>query len=242
MALTGNLSDLDVADLIQLNCQSGARARLTVQHDQDQLTLYFDQGQVVHAQVGNLRGEQAVYQLLSWDTGEFAMEQGIAPPMVSIQTPWSALVMEGMRLRDEQREFEKNTDGKESNKMAPAQTRAEQLKATLRDMVDKSLDIKGVVVITLDGLIVAAALPADMEQGRVGAVAAGIMSLSRRSVDQLRIGSFERTMVQANDGNLVLTYINKDTAFVALTGKEANLGMVFLELRDGVKAVSAILG
>ena len=46
MALQGNLKDIYIADLIQLNCQSGTRARLTAQRDGDQIFVYFDGGQL----------------------------------------------------------------------------------------------------------------------------------------------------------------------------------------------------
>ncbi len=257
MALEGNLSDIDVADLIQLNCQSGARARLTAKRGDEVAELYFDAGQVVHAEMGNLQGEEAAYRLLGWESGTFDLEKEVPPPDVTISIPWSALILEGMRRLDEERdgqgEQEEKEDaekadktvqpriGKELGEMA-VETRKERLEKTLRNLVEGSADIQGVAVISMDGLIIAAVLPQGMERTRVGAVAAGILSLSGRSIEQLKRGTLQRTLVQGSDGNVVLTQAGKNAAFAALTGQDVNLGLVFLEAREGAEAVAEILG
>ena len=255
MALEGNLSDIDVADLIQLNCQSGARARLTAKRGDEVAELYFDTGQVVHAEMGNLQGAEAAYRLLAWESGTFDLEKEVPPPDVTISIPWSALILEGMRRLDEEREGQGEQEeeaekvdktvqsriGKELGEMA-VETRKERLEKTLRNLVEGSADIQGVAVISMDGLIIAAVLPQGMERTRVGAVAAGILSLSGRSIEQLKRGTLQRTLVQGSEGNVVLTQAGKNAAFAALTGQDVNLGLVFLEAREGAEAVAEILG
>ncbi len=244
MALTGKLTDIEIADLIQLNCQSAAQARLVARRGAEELELYFDGGQVVHARLGDLQGAEVVYQLLAWQDGTFTVEQGIAPPARTIAIPWSALMMEGMRRLDESRQGEGDQPiaGKEQLEMEEPKTRSQRLQETLRNLVDHSVDIQGVAVISMDGLIMAAALPQGMEQARVGAVAAGILSLSGRSVGQLGRGDLQLTLVQGSQGNVILTQAGKNAAFVALTAQEVNLGMAFLETREGAQAVANILG
>jgi len=252
MALKGDLGDLDVADLIQLNCQSGTRARLIVQSNDDTIEVYFDGGQVVHAQSlgaqdasgeGALEGEEAVYEVLTWEKGIFEVEQGMTPPITTVTMPWSALLMEGMRRLDERRydDTSETSGGKESEEMAE-ETRSEKLTNMLRNLVDMSADVKGVAVVSMDGLIMRAELPAQMEQARVGAIAAAILSLSGRSVQQLQRGAFKQTLVQGEDGNIIITSAGKNVLFVALTSSDANMGMVFLEVREGADAVAGILG
>ncbi len=243
MALTGNLTDIHIADLIQLNCQSGAQAQLTARRDGEEVTLYFDAGNVVHAQIGDVQGEDAVYELLTWETGTFEVEQDVEPPDRTIQIPWSALIMEGMRRLDERQQEprDESRERKELEDMAQ-KSRSEQLDEILRSIVDNSTDIQGVAIISMDGLIMAAALPPTMEQMRVGAVAAGILSLSGRSVGQLGRGDLQQTLVQGSEGNVIITHAGKNAAFVALTGRNVNLGMAFLETQEGAQAVANILG
>lgn len=247
MALQGNLSDIHASDLIQLNCQSGARARLDARRGDEHIALYFDKGEIVHAQMGDVQGDEAVYELLTWESGTFAVEQGVDPPTQSITLPWSALIMEGMRRLDESQQEQREpqepvTTQKELKEMAETKSRGEKLEETLRNMVDNSSDIQGVAVISMDGLIMSAVLPAQMEQMRVGAVAAGILSLSGRSVGQLGRGELQQTLVQGDKGNVIITHAGQHAAVVALTSSNVNLGMAFLETQEGAQAVADILG
>ncbi len=126
--------------------------------------------------------------------------------------------------------------------MSTTQKRSEVLAQTLRSLVENSLDIQGVAVISMDGLVISAELPGKMEQARVGAVAAGVLSLSGRSVTQLARGELLQTLIQGTEGNVIITFAGKNAVFVALTGASVNLGMAFLEAREGAQKVAEILG
>lgn len=125
--------------------------------------------------------------------------------------------------------------------MTAPMKRSDLLAQTLRQLVSNSIDIRGVAVISLDGLVIAAHLPSEMDQLRVGAVAASILNLSGRSVTQLARGEFQQTLIQGTEGNVILTYAGKNATFVALTEKGINLGMAFLEAREGAQRVAQVL-
>lgn len=122
------------------------------------------------------------------------------------------------------------------------QKRSEQIMQTLRGLVENSRDINGVAVISMDGLVIAAELPPRRDQARVGAVAASILNLANRSIGQLVEGQLMQTLIQGTEGNIIITYAGKNAVFVALTVKDVNLGMAFLEVQEGAQAVAAILG
>ncbi|MEJ5311868.1 MAG: DUF4388 domain-containing protein [Anaerolineae bacterium] len=239
MALRGSLADLSVADLIQLHCQSGTRALLTAQRGAEEVKVYFEAGEVVHAVSGAMEGEEVVYALLTWEDGTFEVEQGREAPTRTITLPWSALIMEGMRRLDEQQHS--ITDKKEQGAMA-GETRRDRLAKILRNLIDTSGDISGVAVVSMDGLIMAADLPSTVDQARVGAVAAAILSLSGRSVGQLQRGSLQQTTIQGTEGYILITQAGPNAVLVGLTGQGVNLGMVFLEIRECAAAVAAELG
>ncbi len=120
--------------------------------------------------------------------------------------------------------------------------RGEQIAQTLRGLVENSRDINGVAVISMDGLVIAAELPPRRDQARVGAVAASILNLANRSIGQLVEGQLMQTLIQGTEGNIIITYAGKNAVFVALTVKDVNLGMAFLEVQEGAQAIAAILG
>ena len=64
MGMNGNLRDMAIADLIQHTCQDRKTAQLQIQHSGQQALLYFKDGNVVHAVLGDQEGEEVVYQIL----------------------------------------------------------------------------------------------------------------------------------------------------------------------------------
>lgn len=240
MGLRGTLKDLHPSDLIQMQCQAGGTSTLTVQRGDDTITLYFDAGQVIHAESAHTRGAEAVYELLTWEDGDFVVDT--TPPTKperSITIPWTALVMEGLRRWDEARAASSSPTKKEQP-MAE-ETRRDKLTRILRTLVDTSGDINGVALVSQDGLIMAASLPADVDQARVGAVAAAILNLSNRSIAQLKRGGLRQVTLQGDDGYVIITNAGPNAVLVGLTGKDVNLGMAFLEVRDCADDVAKVL-
>ncbi len=114
----------------------------------------------------------------------------------------------------------------------------EVLANLLEQLLAQSSEIEGAAVIGVDGLVYSANLPhRDMDEDLTGAVAASIFALGVRSVAQLKRGALTRVLIQGDDGNIIVTVINKQTVFVALTPREINLGMAFAE----AKSISAKL-
>ncbi|MDB6155978.1 MAG: Response regulator receiver protein [Chthoniobacteraceae bacterium] len=64
--------------------------------------IYFAGGQAVHAQVGSITGEDAFFEILSWQKGVFHMEEGVRAIEETITRPWESLLMEAAHINDEQ--------------------------------------------------------------------------------------------------------------------------------------------
>ncbi|MEW6733575.1 MAG: DUF4388 domain-containing protein [Acidobacteriota bacterium] len=103
MALVGDLKDLALVDIIQINCVGRNTARLTVHYPNGDGVFYFQDGEVVDARLGELSGIDAVYQALRYTEGSFRIDTGIAAPIRTIYDPWANILMEGMRLIDEEK-------------------------------------------------------------------------------------------------------------------------------------------
>ncbi len=119
--------------------------------------------------------------------------------------------------------------------------RSEMLESALSHILENSIDIHGAAVISLDGLTLSSKLPVRMDASKVGAIVASIHNLSSRSVQQLERGELLQTLIQGKDGNIVITNAGKNIALVVLTKKDINLGMVFLEAREGAKRILEVL-
>ena len=103
MALTGELQDIGLVNLVQMLCLEQRKAMLSLQRrGAEEGLIYFAEGQVVHALVGPHIGPEAVYKLLSWPEGSFKVTEAL-PPHRTIAAPWNSLLMEGLRQADEQK-------------------------------------------------------------------------------------------------------------------------------------------
>jgi CheY-like chemotaxis protein/predicted regulator of Ras-like GTPase activity (Roadblock/LC7/MglB family) len=100
-AVRGNLHSLSLPNIIQINCTERNQARLRLWRRQREGHIFFAAGNVVHAVLGAQVGEEAVYELLAWEGGEFELEMDVPPPERTITANWSGLLLEGMRRIDE---------------------------------------------------------------------------------------------------------------------------------------------
>lgn len=103
MSLQGSLKHLHLADVIQLISVSGKTGLFHLKRGESLGLLYLKDGNIVHAEVGDIKGEEAVYELAIWDDGEFHFEPDIEPTVRSINKSNTNLLMEAARRMDEWR-------------------------------------------------------------------------------------------------------------------------------------------
>ncbi|HHJ07467.1 MAG TPA: DUF4388 domain-containing protein [Anaerolineae bacterium] len=243
MALKGSLKDMGVADLIQHNCQDRKIARLDAEHKGQQATLFFEDGRVTYASLDDLRGEEVIYKILNWSEGSFTLEIGPNAPEHNVTRSWSALLLEGAKRLDEAGN-EANNDViiSQTEDKPMAKRKSEVLADKLAEMLQDSSDIDGAAIVGFDGLVYSANVPQRaLDETMVGASSAALLGLSNRTVEQLKRGNFKQSLVQGDDGNIIVTGINAETLFVALTPANVNLGMAFAEVRSIVAELKDIL-
>jgi len=184
-----------------------------------------------------------VYQLLGWHTGNFYLSSGQATPAQTIARSWSGLLLEGARRQDEaQQETQSNLITLFQEEKPMAKKKSEILADGLAELLTESSDIDGVAIVGVDGLVYSANVPQRaLDENMVGASSAAIFGLSRRSVGQLKRGTLSQTLIQGDDGNIIVSGLNDETLLVALTPKSVNLGMAFAEMRGMIRRIQEIL-
>lgn len=99
--LSGSLEDMGVVDLLQ-TFEVSRKSGVAVIHDGARdAYIYFREGKVVDAELGKLRGEEAVYRALIWTEGSFEVEFRPVQNEDIVPTSTQGLLMEGMRRVDE---------------------------------------------------------------------------------------------------------------------------------------------
>jgi len=107
MAFQGSLKELPLPDIIQLVSVSGKTGKFTLSRDLDRGFIYLKNGQMVHATVGDLVGEEAIYALAIWNQGDFQFGPGEEPDRQTITKSNTNLLMEAARRLDEWRVLSK---------------------------------------------------------------------------------------------------------------------------------------
>ena len=101
----GTLSDLHLADIIQLKCMSGSSAALQFSGPNgEKARVYFDGGQVRHATAPGKEGVAAFNEIVSWKGGQISEVSGAGPAPRTIHDDWQILLMEAVRKMDETRD------------------------------------------------------------------------------------------------------------------------------------------
>ncbi len=97
----GVIQGATLADLIQMECLALSTRAVRVAGEGTSGRLFFTGGQVVHAEVGEMKGEVALFEMLRWATGSFTIEEGVRPIEESIQRDWHNLLLEAAHHADE---------------------------------------------------------------------------------------------------------------------------------------------
>jgi uncharacterized protein len=123
-----------------------------------------------------------------------------------------------------------------------ASTRTEQLVSRLRQMQAASPDIEASAVVSVDGLIIASALPIEVEEDRVSAMSAAMLSLGERISAELGRGSLEQVYIKGGEGFVILTSIGSEAVLTALARQNSKLGLIFLEMRRAAEDLEKVVG
>ena len=97
----GKVFDVQLTDIIQMNCLGRLTTALVITWNGEKGVIYFNEGEVIHAECGNEKGTEAFYKILSWEEGEFVSNIGFVPPVQTIQQSWEHLLVEAMRRNDD---------------------------------------------------------------------------------------------------------------------------------------------
>jgi hypothetical protein len=103
MSLQGSLKHLHLADVIQLISVSGKTGMFHLKKEERIGLIYLKDGSIVHAEVEEIKGEEAVYELAIWNDGEFHFEPDLEPGVKTITKSNTNLLMEAARRLDEWR-------------------------------------------------------------------------------------------------------------------------------------------
>lgn len=112
-----------------------------------------------------------------------------------------------------------------------ALNRSQLIVDRLRELQTSSPDIEASAVVSVDGLSIASALPQGVEEDRVSAMSAAMLSLGERIATELGRGSLEQVYIRGEKGFVVLMSVGQEAVLTTLAREQAKLGLIFLDMR-----------
>ncbi len=117
----------------------------------------------------------------------------------------------------------------------------DKLNIVLQNFVSGTPDVQGAALVTPDGLPLAATLPSGMDEERVSAMSAAMLSLGERIGAELSRGGIDRIYVEGSQGYGILTSCSEDAVFLVLADKAAKQGVIMLEIKRAVAELKLLL-
>ena len=116
----------------------------------------------------------------------------------------------------------------------------QKMQTTLQDLVSNSPDIQGAALVTLDGLPMASTLPGRMDEERVSAMAAAMLSIGERIGGELQRGAVARIFVEGDQGYCMLTNCGEDAVLLVLASAAAKQGLLQLSIKQAVAELKGV--
>lgn len=122
-----------------------------------------------------------------------------------------------------------------------SRSRNDRMIERLRELQVSSPDVEAAAIISVDGLPIATSLPQGVEEDRVAAMSAAMLSLGERIASELGRGLLDEVYVKGERGYVILRAVGEEAVLTVLARQQAKLGLLFLDMRRAAEEFSAIL-
>jgi predicted regulator of Ras-like GTPase activity (Roadblock/LC7/MglB family) len=222
----GAVAGLTLPDVIQMNALNRFSGCITVQYGHAMGMIFLRDGEIIHAEQGEMSGEPAFYEILQWPGGKFNLQPKVTTTSLTIRESWKFLLMEACRLLDEnrnrgvvpQRQPERQVgSGAGGGGMSSAIT-------------EKLLQVPGVshsVLLGKDGIAVG---DASFEAENLAGLTLYLAMLGNQLGSIFGVGDVKTAAVQGKSSHLLMYESKGHYLSVAVTGDQ-QLGAVETEIR-----------
>ena len=234
----GTITDFQLTDLIQMNCLGRVTSALFVNQDDNAGVIYFTEGNVVHAECGDLEGEEALFEMLSWSGGNFISKRDEEAEKETIIKGWQSLLIEGMRLIDE---------AKPEHKLELSE---HQIRATnkINFVLDKMIAQKGAILVSIfdpEGFPIASRINKVQNQITMREITPVISNLLKQIdtvAQDLKVNSSREIMVDFNNSVLNMFRIpGKKEFLIFLASDIRHQGVMRLQAKKEIRVLSSAI-
>jgi len=234
----GRVSDFQLSDIIQLNCLGRLSSALAVNHENEEGLIYFQEGNIVHAESGSLSGEEAFYHIMSWRGGEFYVYRDRISPQESISKGWQSLLLESLRQLDE-------ISGGESKDRDNEKARRRLEIESLLSKVRNAEGVEHILIHSEAGFPMQylGSLTNDTAKlSDLGNELSNLVKETRKSLNVLQDDSVKFMEIQTENQIMLLHKIPGEYAFISIIGTpQVHPGFIRMELKRALPKFSKLL-
>lgn len=209
----GNLSEVTVTDLIEYARREKRPTRLALQNKDQRAFLFLHGGNVTHAVMGDLKGQEVIKIVLGWTEGQFVLQVGIEPPANLADQSLSSLDKSDSTQTKAVTRSAKNGDHMQQDANKVVQT----LQNTLAELENEVPGLIAAVIVGMDGLSIAQYAPSpDLNVKNISAQMALLIKLVDTSVTKLNAGVIEDNLLTTANAYVLIWFIQDTSYFLGL--------------------------
>ncbi len=259
--MKGNLKTIPLTTLVQMFGQSGLTGRLDLKKENLKAELFFKDGNIVDAKLGEKSGRPVFYSIIGWVDADFSLDTNDETNTYTISESWSDLLLEGLLKLDEstkktikEREtkvipddigklfgFDKNIE--ENKGISPEATMANQMEEVLKELGQEIPGLITATIVGMDGLGVAHFTNSAGDPDAVNAQATILLKLVTSTLEKVMNEKVEDLLMTNKSTYLMLKQLDDPEYFLGILcyRDQANLGNMRLMSRTIVKRLSNVM-
>ena len=258
---------IDLVDIIQFNGLAKTTSALKINAGQAEGMIYFSEGKVVHAQFGEVTGEEAFFKIIETEGAELQNIDGMEAPRVSMEATVESLMLAAAVQKDEEEHasgmaaLTDDLSTEVNNADEPLSTPAEEFAETVSDEIEKSpptedddmTEIQKILAefTTIDGVHTACLVGRDgflldslarsgIDAEMIGAIASSGFGSAETMGNQLGQGELNMTMLEYNEGPVMFAPVGDEAFLVIVADKDTNLGWIRIAIKKNSAKIEQV--
>jgi len=101
--------------------------------------------------------------------------------------------------------------------------------------------IKATIIVSTEGLPIVSAFPHEVDERRIAAMTASLLSLSKRAIIEMKKGDFDQLFIRGSDDYILLLPAGPNAALLVLVDNKIRLGLILLECRRACERIAQLI-
>lgn len=122
-----------------------------------------------------------------------------------------------------------------------SETRGDTLEGVLNELQGSIPEIEACAIVSVEGLPIVSALPTDVDEAKVAAMTAAMLTLGEKAAIELGKGTLEQVNVKGEDGWLLVVQAGMNACITVSTTANAKLGLIFLDMKRAADKIAKLI-